>query len=223
MTTIDCIKELFEQYPEIEKLRVFEFSFSNKAQERLKELSNEEKQILNESINFKKENGISFWEAFFRVSIQKNEVHPRLMKQALHHNSNSDYSNMSISELISFIDKNENKNLAINSQVELSDGRLMHIPMLDFKIKSDKKNLPLVHEIIIALGLTGKILDSGKSYHFFGNKLLNAEKFYNILAKFILFHPVSDKSWAAHQLIEGSASLRVTSKNGFMPKVVATV
>lgn len=60
----------------------------------------------------------------------------------------------------------------------------------------------------------------GKSYHFISRTLSTKSELIEILAKFILLHPISDKSWAAHQIIEDSASLRISENMMYSPTFV---
>lgn len=201
--------------------RLFEFSFANKVQDRVLNLSPSEMDIIDKSIKYKKDNLTSFWEAFFTTSVKKGNLEERILLQAVHHNRNNNYIHVLSQDLLHFIQTNNFENLALNSKVELECGTNMHIPMLDFKIASEPSNLEIVKSVINALDCSGAILDSGKSYHFIGSNLISQSKLTEILAKFILFHPISDKAWAAHQLIEGSASLRVSNKYGKRPEVVS--
>lgn len=217
------LETILKNNPEINIFRLFSFSFSNKVQERINNLSSNELNLINKSINYKSINLTSFWEAFFTTSLINKSVEKRIIEQASHHNKNNDYIHIPAKELLHFIRNNDYQNLALNSKVELNCGASKHIPMLDFKIASEPSNLQLVKSVLCALGCQGAILDSGKSYHFIGSNLISQSELTELLAKFVLFHPIADKAWAAHQIIEGSASLRVSNKYGEKPKFITYI
>ncbi|MDX7696357.1 hypothetical protein [Aeromonas dhakensis] len=220
MTSFDHIKKIIEKNPEVDVFRFFTFSFSNKVQTRLGSFSDSEENSIKRAISYKKENSSSFWESFFATSVSHSDIQNRILKEAIHHNKNRPYIHILNKDILDFLEKNEYENLAINSKVILRDGQIKHIPMLDFKIKSSTENTAFVQAVINTLGQTGSVLDSGKSYHFIGDTLITKNELTKLLANFILFHPISDKSWAAHQLIEGSASLRISKKYGVHPRMI---
>ncbi|MBY8023456.1 hypothetical protein KW469_00110 [Vibrio fluvialis] len=217
------LETLLKNNPNINVFRLFTFSFSNKVQDRIVDLSLCEKNIIEKSITYKNNNSTSFWEAFFTTSVKEKKLEQRIVKQAIHHNKNNEYIHVLSQDLLSFIQNNNYDNLAINSKVELECGSSKHIPMLDFKISTAPSNLKLVESVLSALGCEGAILDSGKSYHFVGSNLISQSELIELLAKFILFHPIADKAWAAHQIIEGSASLRVSNKYGKKPEIISYI
>ena len=71
----------------------------------------------------------------------------------------------------------------------------------------------------------GALLSSGKSYHFYGANLLTDEDLRIFLGRALLFAPITDKTWIAHQLIEGSCALRISSRKdyGGPPKIIAII
>lgn len=124
--------------------------------------------------------------------------------------------------------------LCLISKVKLKDGTYKHIPMIDFVISSkDKNNLSKVKKFLKFMGeKMGVILDSGKSYHYYGFNLLTEDEWNIFMSKCILLD--KDKEWknmvdvrhiAGHRRIEKYSLLRLNSFNGikpFEPKVVAS-
>lgn len=106
--------------------------------------------------------------------------------------------------------------------VTLADGRRMHIPMLDFHIEVSPANTRIVTDICSLLCQEGFILNSGKSYHFIGTGLLTDEGLNKFLGKALLFTPIVDEIWIAHQLQEQSCTLRFGEKHGMIPTVIAS-
>jgi hypothetical protein len=101
--------------------------------------------------------------------------------------------------------------LTFSSRLMLHDGTEAHIPMLDFRLSSSSETLPTAMAVIRQLGINGVMLDSGQSYHFYGLALISSEELRKFLAKALLFTPVIDYRWIAHQLIEGACALRLSS------------
>ena len=69
----------------------------------------------------------------------------------------------------------------------------------------------------------GFLLNSGKSYHFIGTSMVAESALYGLMGRLIMFNPIVDKSWVAHQLVEGYCALRVTEKDGGIPGVIREV
>lgn len=223
MNTFVHLERLLEANTQISVLRFFEFSFNNKIQNVLSELTTSESKCIDRIVNTKKESGRSFWETYLEEVIDTKSIEKRIFASALRHNENGIYKHVLARDVLSFVKSCIDKNVALNSLVILSDGSEMHIPLLDFKIPVASGNVFIVKEALKKLKLTGFILDSGKSFHFVGNKLISKSALIELLARFTLLYPISDKSWAAHQIIEQSASLRITPKNGALPSIIDIV
>ncbi|HGH6027836.1 TPA: hypothetical protein AB5H75_003485 [Vibrio mimicus] len=220
MTYNNCYAEIIEKLSTVETLRIFEFSANNKVQDRNKNLSEEKKKIIELCLEEKKSSGLSFWESLFSLVQNGLNLDSSFLKNAIFHNKNGKYLYYDRKQFLKFISSEIYGDVAINSKVKLSDGSECHIPMLDFKIKSNTNNLKIVKDVLSVLGLRGFILDSGKSYHFVGYELKTESEMIDLLAYFILLHPISDKAWASHQILERSASLRLSKKYGKYPKLV---
>ena len=118
----------------------------------------------------------------------------------------------------------EKKGFFFNSKVKLCDGTMNHLVMLDFSISVSVEHTKLVKDALAHLGLKhGYILDSGSSYHFIGTDIILDSDYRRLLCNAYLLSPITDGRWIAHQLIEGSCNLRIGEKNGFTPKLIATL
>ena len=113
--------------------------------------------------------------------------------------------------------------LVLASEVVLDDRSVMHIPMLDFRFSPSPANQRLIVAILGALRiLPGYLLESGNSYHFYGVRLMTAEEIRNLLSRALIYGPVVDKTWAAHQLLDGFCGLRISPRPPFgLPRVVS--
>ena len=114
--------------------------------------------------------------------------------------------------------------LAVLSTVECADGTRAHIPLLDFHIPPSDHGLDVVRSALKhAKAGNGYILMSGKSYHFYGDDLLDERALLRLLGRCLLFAPVIDRAWVAHQILELSCALRISPKasGGDPPRVVS--
>lgn len=215
--------ELIKKNPRIEVVRTFNFYANNKIQDRNKSLTLKDKFIVNECLKVKKHTGLSFWESLFEVMKNGLNVRSSFMKNAIFHNENTTYNYFLRDDILDYLGQEIEGDVAINSKVIMDDGSELHIPMLDFKLKSCEHNVEIIEKVIKVLDLHGYILNSGKSYHFIGYNLITENELLTLLAKFILLHPISDKAWASHQIIERSASLRLSKKYGHYPSFVKKI
>jgi hypothetical protein len=211
MNSIDALLVIVAQNPQIQALRCFRYSIAPKVQARLRDPTAGEKRLIELAQHRKRNQKIRFWDALLLEMQECSLPMERLVREALYHQVNDDYIPIDPGHIRQVFDRFDNEMVALNSRVELRDNKFAHIPLLDFKSPFHEATSALVATCIEALDLKGFLICSGKSYHFIGKKLLEEEELIDILAKFILMHPIADHVWAAHQLLERSASLRITS------------
>lgn len=109
--------------------------------------------------------------------------------------------------------------LAAVSKVRTKNG-IFHIPLLDLDIPIDENGIEKIKEISLGLGIEhAAILNSGRSYHFWGLELLSEEKWRKFMYRALLLDKI-DRRWVGHRLIDGHASLRISEKGGKIPVVI---
>jgi hypothetical protein len=115
--------------------------------------------------------------------------------------------------------------VVLTSELEMTDGTVVHIPMLDFACPDSEQNLRVVERVLAELGEPGAILASGSSFHFYGSQLLTEPERLRFLARALLFAPIVDSRWVAHDLLERASSLRISrhERTHEYPLVVALV
>jgi hypothetical protein len=115
--------------------------------------------------------------------------------------------------------------LAISSKMLTKEGGALHLPMLDFHCQASPENDNLVKSVILEIGLKGYIAKSGRSYHFYGVKLMDEQSLVTLLGKALLFCPILDRAWIAHQLIERACGLRISPGKDYQncPEVIFEV
>lgn len=82
-----------------------------------------------------------------------------------------------------------------------------HLPMLDLQTT----NLDLAISVADALDLPGLLVSSGNSFHLYGQELLTPAELTPLLGRAQLLSPLTDHRWAAHQIINGYAALRIST------------
>ena len=85
----------------------------------------------------------------------------------------------------------------------------LHVPMLDFSVPSGVSQERTALTILNQLSCPGALLSSGRSYHFYGSRLMDNSTMRRFLGEALLFAPITDARWIAHQLIEGACALRL--------------
>jgi hypothetical protein len=130
-------------------------------------------------------------------------------------------------------------NVALSSRVVLEDGREGHLILVDLALSKSKKNLELVKnrfkEMIKPQYGGGFFLETGNSYHYFGENLLDSrDELVEFSGNSLITSIVADKPTkvsirylvddrhVGHSLIRGSFNLRLTTKGSkkFIPRVV---
>lgn len=166
------------------------------------------------------ENVIPYWELIFAVSWE-SEKSDLFIKEALKHDPKDEAVekfNIHIDEAFDrtlerkMRDLSETTALALCSQCIDDSGLVKHLPMMDFRCKPSDNNLKKVKSSLKALGQKkGAILESGRSYHFYGFELMAQDEWVKYLSKCLLLAPISDTRYIAHRLIEGVGALRITA------------
>ncbi|WP_130491400.1 primase 1D-like protein [Motilibacter rhizosphaerae] len=178
----------------------------------------------------KSETNRPFWDALFsRLSGQPPEVRVDVLTQARYHHAMAEVSSSRpiplknpaqvealLAEEVGHLTPGQI--LTLSSRLVGYDAREWHIPMLDYRVKVSPENEELVLDHLTVLKQRGWLLNSGRSYHFIGHDLLSGpEGLMSFLGSALLFAPIVDGRWAAHQLIEGACSLRISSGDERQP------
>ncbi len=215
----------------IDTVFIHDFSQPPLLQDRIV-LSVMEEKLVENALELRELHELPFWDAVLVSCFRTPAVPEQLLDAVTYH---QDYSHSIVGmsrdevvtgELIRLSERTREVGTAMLSEVNLVDGSVGHIPMLDFHCRACENNLKLVSAVSKRLFPGGGfVLESGKSYHGVGLKILSAEKFIDFLSKSLLFCPVVDRAYIAHQLIDRRCSLRI-SKGGRsqkIPHVVAVI
>ena len=134
---------------------------------------------------------------------------------------------LSVQRIIKLADQlSPNNVLVFCSDVRLKNGATRHIPMMDFSCSAADDCLPLVCRVIKLFGVgPGFVVETDRSYHFYGIGLLRTRELMKYLGRALLFSPIVDRAWIAHQLMDTCCNVRISSrgKRGKVPRVVDVV
>lgn len=223
MNSQELVFKIATDNPKILSFRLIFFSPSPSVQQRTAgKLSATEKDLLARATEARAHSGRTFIESMLDQCTASGSSSRAFFDAAIYHQPNTEVIDVPVTELRSTLLELEKRTFAINSRVATNNG-FLHIPLLDFKIRESPTSLKIVIECLETLGLTGHVITSGKSYHFFGDDFIEEQALIELLAKFSMLHPISDRLWSAHQIIERSASLRISERNGLLPQVVCRI
>jgi hypothetical protein len=221
VNSIDVIALLLRRHPAVNVLTLFEPPPTPMLQDRLKNDS-VISTIVAAGLRIRNDLGLPFWDSLLTACFNVGAAAVPVVEQAAFHNlaSNrttpflaSSWSESAIEQVLAKVDVDSM--LVLSSRVLLHSGETRHIPMLDFHIPPTVQNQDLVKFIAKRLDPQGGfVLISGKSYHFYGKSLLQEEQLPPFLGNALLFSPLVDRAWIAHQMIEGACGLRISQKTG---------
>jgi hypothetical protein len=102
--------------------------------------------------------------------------------------------------------------LGVISKVSLAEGGSGHIPMMDFMCAPSAANLAALTRLFREIGQEkGWLLESGRSYHYYGVELLTDEEWRVFLGKCLLMFGYVDDRYIGHQLVDGHCVLRLST------------
>lgn len=148
----------------------------------------------------------------------RQDCHPRILRKVSRNEFSVDYLRGFTKGLA------DHQLLGVTSRVSLLGGAEAHIPMMDFSCDiSDENSEILVRLLKDIHKKKGFLLESGRSYHYYGIGLLTEVEWRIFLGKCLLMSGYSDGRYIGHQLVDGYCALRLTSGNlkNRVPTVVA--
>lgn len=232
-------KSVFEFYPrlrdalpQLSEMEFVTYKPEPKLSERLQHtLTAEEIELRDSATKICHGNGIPFWDALFGISMTRDHFVDRFIDAAFSHKGETPdrrfrvaRDNISSEQISSMIRELPSTcGLVASSRVLTTEGNneIAHIPMLDFRCPVSPGNAQALLRILTLLGHEhGVLAESGRSYHFYGIRLLAPNDWNQFMAKALLFAPVTDPRYIAHRLIDGQCRLKVTdSKDGTIPRI----
>ncbi len=103
-----------------------------------------------------------------------------------------------------------------------TDYRPYHIPMMDFNCPKNSENLSRIEEFLRTIWQEeGVILDSGRSYHYYGVNLMDEKEWLDFLGSCLLSE-LADKRYIGHRIKDHCGILRI-STGPRQPKIPTVV
>jgi hypothetical protein len=160
----------------------------------------------------------SLWEAVLREVLKRPDwVDTALFRAAGSHDRKEDrFAEVSRSAVLNgdllreAASPKSGEMVVLLSRVKLSNGVVAHIPMLDFACPDSPNARVVLPHVLAQLGEAGVLVASGASFHFYGFRLMTDSERIRFLAKALLYHPIVDGRYIAHELLEPATSLRLS-------------
>lgn len=223
MDTLDLVGKIFKDNPSINSFTFSKYPSQSIIQNELY-LNEVDNEFIRDALRIRNDLNIPFWDSLMISFFERDNISEKLLSRALLHNQNVEKIKTLDTESVRiFLNEKPGDNLSLNSEVNFKNGSVKHLFLLDFHVYQSEKNLKLVTKILQILGLHGYVLCSGASYHFISCAFFDLDSLINLLAKSLLFSPIIDRAWVAHQILERSCSLRVGEKHGITPTVIAEI
>jgi len=194
-------------------------------------LSVEEQRLIELAARARETGRLSYLEILLEMSVKANHKVDGILDAVVYHKRHSESrtwlarQDVLDGQLISLCESaSAGTPIALLSRVKVDSGAFCHIPLLDFHVEKSHRSLGIVSSIAQRL-LNDQyaVLETSRSYHVIGTHLLNEEEGSRFLSKAILFSPITDHAYIAHQLLEAESALRITGRDeqGDVPSLVA--
>lgn len=221
-TTSSDIIEKILTYNNIQKFSITNFPKNPLLQDRQENDTKANEQI-KKALQLREDLSMPFWDAIMLTFFSNPDYSKTLLNNVKFHNANIEIKTFSFNEfepLKNLVEKAE-INYAFVSKVILAEGTAMHVPMLDLHCPNNAYNLALAIDVINSIyNYPGFLLESGDSYHFYGQHLFTEKEMKTFLGLALQYSPVIDKMWIAHQLREQCCALRISAKHNIVPFLV---
>ncbi|WP_285790631.1 hypothetical protein [Micromonospora sp. NBRC 101691] len=216
------------------ELTIFELTVPPEAQKRVVHRP-ELKAVIQASLRLRSDHGVPFWDAMMLNSLSQPEdvrsilldacgLHqPMSAAVAQHRISVTDLDSPTLRSILTTA--KEGSISVFSSRLVMPDGTENHLPLLDFRLPVSATSSAIIEDVVRRLELQGIVLESGNSYHFYGRRLLSPKELRELLGRAILYAPIVDYRWIAHQLVEGACALRISRGKSFSysPRVLLEV
>jgi len=218
MPTAEILAVLVSENQAISAIFAFSYRHPTLLQQRLTPTP-DEAAIINKAIGLRSAAQLPFWEALMLSCFNEHRNFARLLHESTYHQSHRDsLARISreevhrgrLSELMDA--QSSGYHLSFSSSVEFGAEGTKHLPLLDFHCPETIENDRLVSEVCRQLYPDRVVvLSSGESYHAVGLDTLGEHAFREFLTRSLLFAPIVDARYIAHQLLEGACALRLSN------------
>lgn len=218
MPTADILISLVSENETISAIFVFAYRHPPLLQQRVT-LTADEKAIIEKAKALRGSSHLPFWEALMLSCFGEARDFTRLLQEATFHQSHADSllrisrEEVLASRLAELVDEQPaGYHLSFSSRIELMGEGTKQLPLLDFHCPESTENDRLVSDVCSQLYRgTALVFSSGESYHALGVDPVDEHGFRDFLTRSLLFAPIVDARYIAHQLLEGACALRLSN------------
>lgn len=223
LNSIDILRQILSD--SAEAMLIFSYQTSRHVQSKIDMQEKNTSVLFDKAFEMKTVFRLPFWDSLMTSTFFVPDFDNQVFIEALSHTENSYYTEINCGNIDYFASTLDNidENLAAASNVKVKEGVNMHICMIDFNIPFSTNGTYVITQLLKTLKIQGYLLCSGKSYHFYGKRLMLEEEYIQFLVKLIFLSPIIDKNWIAHQLLRSQSFLRITKKYGHFPYLVETI
>ena len=218
-------RDLILSHDDIRKARVRSYRSAPSLQRRLPDTASAHA-LVSAALERRARAGVPFWQALMGMIRDGGVVPGDLLDAALFHQDPDPGHEVARRELergeLERLAGTTSAPVALDSRLELVDG-CAHLLFMDFRVPPSGSNTQLVSAVCRRLMPEGFVaLTSGRSYHACGVALHHAEERIAFLGRALLFSPIVDDRYIAHQLMHTSSAIRISgwSRTDPPPEVV---
>lgn len=222
----DAYRKIILAQPDIETLEIYRYSSPPSLQARVS-LNEREQVVLDLALRKRTEEAVPFWHAVFSSFLEAGWCSPEIVQAALLHNGPGAVTEIAVSQLnghkLDEFFRCDERNVGLSSRLTKKDGTAMHMAMLDFRCDVEPASECVINTICEGLYSGGfVVVESGHSYHACGYDLLANHERIDFLARALVFSPVIDTAYLAHQIRQPFSTIRISrgGSSDRLPKVV---
>lgn len=231
LDVIDLVISIVSSHPEIDVVFLGQPHINDPLLSR-SDLSPSDRDLIRTAWRQCNESGFPLWDSVMMLLARSDQIPDTILRQAMFHHgiSGTQFSVMSDAFARKVCELSQNmppgQMLAMCSEVQLKNGSTKHIPMIDFRCPVRPHSLQFVSRIAKLFDVgKGFIVETDRSYHFYGAELLTGQEWLQLLGRALQFSPIVDRAWIAHQLIDKCCNLRIAPRlpDGKNLRVVAVI
>jgi hypothetical protein len=228
---VETVQQLLLSFGDLATATIASYSHLPIIQERI-EPSEAETKIIQEALKLRQSIHLPFWDCVMLAISKSADPMDTLLDTASTHASlretdiQLNRDSIAGGSIGSHIKENSKKlrETCIVSEVIMSDGSLRHIPMMDFHSAPTKEGRIAATAVCKQIFPNGALLlESGESFHAYGLELMTTSDFFKFLGHSLLYTPIIDRAYIAHQLIEKRCALRVSGASKPIPITLQVV
>lgn len=218
MSSVKVLESLVAQNIKLGAIHAFTYAHAQPLQNRIT-FSESENVIFSKALRIREKTLLPFWEALMLSCSGEPGDFRRLLRLATFHQQQKsniirierdDVLKGKLDDLIQSL--TQGQHLSFSSEIFVTKSERYHLPLLDFHCPESVENDRLVADVCLEIFQTPVlVLSSGASYHAIGTELVDDAGFRAYLIRSLFFAPIVDTRYVAHQMLEGSCALRLSS------------